>query len=80
MLIYWELAKKFKPHFTFSVVKGGNGMKSFEEKLKELQAKVKNKEIKSIEWAQENEEVDGGKTIITTKFKYEAPTPIKRKD
>lgn len=55
-------------------------MKSFEEKLKELQDKVKNKEIKSIEWAQENEEVDGGKTIITTKFKYEAPTPIKRKD
>ncbi|MGW7900639.1 hypothetical protein ACWEZE_12740 [Staphylococcus shinii] len=55
-------------------------MENFEGKLKELQDKVKNKEIKSIEWAQENEEVNGGKTIITTKFKYEVPKPIKRKD
>ncbi|MDN6414819.1 hypothetical protein OXR01_13060 [Staphylococcus gallinarum] len=57
--------------------KGAKDMKSFEGKLKELQDRAENKQIETIEWSQVNTERNDGKTTITTKFKYEIPTPIK---
>ncbi|WP_415410933.1 hypothetical protein [Staphylococcus agnetis] len=54
-------------------------MKDFYEKLQELLEKAQNNDIEPIEWAQVNEEL-GDETIITTKFKYKAPTPNKHKD
>lgn len=55
-------------------------MKDFKEKLQELLERNRRNEIEPIEWSQENEELIEGKTIVTTKFKYKAPTPIKRKE
>ena len=55
-------------------------MKDFYEKLQELLEKAQNNDIEPIEWSQVNEELGDDETIITTKFKYKAPTPNKHKD
>ncbi|UWF56186.1 hypothetical protein NZD48_09010 [Staphylococcus hyicus] len=55
-------------------------MKEFNEKLQELLEKEEKGLIEPIEWSQVNEGFGDDETIITTKFKYIAPTPNKHKD
>ncbi|EIQ0636187.1 TPA: hypothetical protein RJJ13_001470 [Staphylococcus pseudintermedius] len=55
-------------------------MKEFNEKLYKLLVKEQKGLIEPIEWSQVNEELSDDETIITTKFKYKAPTPNKHKD